>query len=578
MSQLEIITKDTLAENIANRWQDLSSQRSVWLHRMKRLRQYLNAPDTAYTDNSSLPWKNKTVVPKLTQIYDNLLAQYMQTIIPDDDWATFESKFPTEEQGIEDKVEQYIQQKLEDSNTREVIRELLSDYIFPGMACVGVEHIHEKTTSFETSKEITKYKGPRAFRVSPHDYVIEPKANSYEESIFIRRRIVPINKVLKHNDSSPLIQYKEDTLNKVIEIRKFLYDNEEAIKDSGLTIDGFSTPTEYFESGHIEILEFWGDIYDASSGELLENRAIAIVDRMYVLYNVPNPLWNGMRPYAITGWRYRPENLYAQSPLEQLVGMQYRIDHLENLKADIMDLIALPITVVSGTPTEEFKWEPGYIFYAGTEGRVDILAPQANALNADIYIDNYMNLMEEMAGAPKMTSGHRTPGEKTKFEVSVLEQGANKMYLEKITHFEDTLIEPMLNLFYVILAMNFDGNDILRYFDSDTQTLEMINVNKEQVIRDGKVKPTGSKNYRQKVKDIAEIQQAIAVMNSSEATQMHIDGYAIDKALEQKLDFEKYNIVKKFKFVTDRVDAQGVAQRATEEAQRTLEESSNGGR
>lgn len=576
MSQLDIFSKDILADTIVNYWERLSSERTVWMNRMQRVREYLNAPDTAYTENSNLPWKNKTVIPKLTQIYDNLLAQYMQTIIPDDNWVAFEEDYPTADQSTDSKTEQYIRQKIEDSNTRETIRELLSDYIFPGMACVGVEHVHNKVKSLVDGEDTTKYKGSKIFRVDYRDFVIEPKANNYEESIFIRRREVPISNLIKHNDTNPLIKYDENAINKAVELRNYIRTTEDALKNSSLRVDGFSSAEDYFNSGRVELLEFWGDIYDEETGELLENQTIAVIDRMYVLYNVSNPIWNGMRPYVVTGWRARPGNLYAQSPLEQLVGIQYRIDHLENLKADIMDLIAYPMTVIYGTPTEDFQFEPGGVFYAGNEGRVDVLAPQANALQADTYIMTYMNLMEEMAGAPKMTAGHRTPGEKTKFEVSVLEQGANKMYLEKVTHFEDTLIEPMLNLFYVILAMNFDSEDIIRYFDDDVEALEVIKVNKEDVIRDGRVKPIGSKNYRQKQKDLSEISQAMQILSSTDLTSAHVDGYAISKAIEQKLDFEKYEFIKRFKGITDRVDAQAAAQRHTQEASETLGGQVNG--
>jgi hypothetical protein len=37
----------------------------------------------------------------------------------------------------------------------------------------------------------------------------------------------------------------------------------------------------------------------------------------------------------------------------------------------------------------------------------------------------YMNLMEEMAGAPKEAMGFRSPGEKTKYEVQRLESAAS---------------------------------------------------------------------------------------------------------------------------------------------------------
>ena len=53
-------------------------------------------------------------------------------------------------------------------------------------------------------------------------------------------------------------------------------------------------------------------------------------------------------------------------PLDNLVGMQYRIDHLENLKADVFDQIAYPIIKIRGD-VEDFDFEPAARIYMGEE-------------------------------------------------------------------------------------------------------------------------------------------------------------------------------------------------------------------
>ena len=79
---------------------------------------------------------------------------------------------------------------------------------------------------------------------------------------------------------------------------------------------------------------------------------------MWVVLKEPIPSWSGHAPIYHVGWRTRPDNLWAMGPLENLVGMQYRIDHLENLKADAMDLAVLPPLVIKGE-VEQFKYAPG---------------------------------------------------------------------------------------------------------------------------------------------------------------------------------------------------------------------------
>ncbi len=67
--------------------------------------------------------------------------------------------------------------------------------------------------------------------------------------------------------------------------------------------------------------------WDKNSGELLKNRYIAVVDRQFVAINKEIDSWIGSEYIYHTGWRKRPDTLWAMSPLDNLVGLLYRIDH-----------------------------------------------------------------------------------------------------------------------------------------------------------------------------------------------------------------------------------------------------------
>jgi len=45
-------------------------------------------------------------------------------------------------------------------------------------------------------------------------------------------------------------------------------------------------------------------------------------------------------------------------PLDNLVGMQYRLDHLENMGADIWDFSGYPVQKIKGF-VEDYVWQPG---------------------------------------------------------------------------------------------------------------------------------------------------------------------------------------------------------------------------
>src|SRR5882757_4840423 len=49
---------------------------------MEEVNRYIYATDTSQTSNASLPWKNKTTLPKLCQISDNLYSNYTLTVFP----------------------------------------------------------------------------------------------------------------------------------------------------------------------------------------------------------------------------------------------------------------------------------------------------------------------------------------------------------------------------------------------------------------------------------------------------------------------------------------------------------------
>ena len=82
---------DSLANKISDMWMRWDTARSVWKTDQQELRNYIFATDTRKTSNSKLPWKNSTVTPKLTQIRDNLHANYMAALFPSENWFFFEA-------------------------------------------------------------------------------------------------------------------------------------------------------------------------------------------------------------------------------------------------------------------------------------------------------------------------------------------------------------------------------------------------------------------------------------------------------------------------------------------------------
>ena len=558
---------DSLANKISDMWMRWDTARSVWKTDQQELRNYIFATDTRKTSNSKLPWKNSTVTPKLTQIRDNLHANYMAALFPSDNWFYFEASNKDKELASKRQaIVNYLKQKLKASNFQLLVSQLVYDYIDFGNVIVTYDYVRD-VISDNNGNVVNRYIGPKAYRINPNDIVFNPLAEDFTKTPVVRRMLKSIGDLMTDLETKPNLNYNKAVVEKAISFRQNYRDDPEFKKEVNMAIDGFGSADEYLESDMVELLEFWGDIYDPDTKTLLRNQLITIIDRKWVLRKQPNPLWTGNKPMHHCGWRLRTDNLWAQGPLDQLVGMQYRIDHLENLKADVFDLIAYPVMVVYGNTVEEFEYEPGATIFVGDEGKVDFMRPDATALQADMQIAELMGRMEELAGAPKQAMGIRTPGEKTKYEVQTLENAAGRIFQSKVSWFERNILEPLLNGMLAESIRNFEGVERIRAVDEQYNTEMFVDISKADLMAEGKIYPVGARHFADQARFIQELTQTIAAVQSIPGVAAHMSGKAIAKALEENLGWQNYKIVQDNAAVFEAAETQRLMNQASEDVQ-----------
>ena len=73
----EAVTRDSLADIISNRWDSWKNQRNGWERERSEIRDYIFATDTSNTSSITTPWKNKTHLPKICHIRDNLIDKFI---------------------------------------------------------------------------------------------------------------------------------------------------------------------------------------------------------------------------------------------------------------------------------------------------------------------------------------------------------------------------------------------------------------------------------------------------------------------------------------------------------------------
>jgi hypothetical protein len=531
-----IISPDSIATEISDKWRLWNQQRVGKLEEWKELRNYLFATDTRSTSNSSLPWKNSTTVPKLTQIRDNLHANYMATLFPQNKWMKWMASDKTSNAKIKrETIQAYMENKVQQSDFEVVMSKLVLDYIDYGN-CFATVDWEANYTELENNEIIPGYIGPRVIRISPYDLVFNPVASDFKTTPKIIRSLLSMGEARKMIEEDPNKDYMKKVFDRMIGTRNAIqgYSDSDLHKNDGFVVDGFGSIREYYNSDYVEILTFYGDIYDKLTDTLLKNRIIKVVDRSYVLSDKPNPSWLGRSPIFHVGWRERPDNLYAMGPLDNLVGLQYRMDHLENLRADVFDQIAFPVLKIKGD-VEDFDFQPGTRIYLGDEGDVGYLAPDPTALNADNQIAVIENKMEQLAGAPREAMGIRTPGEKTAFEISSLQNAASRIFQNKTQHFERIFVEPILNAMLEASRRNMDASDVIRVMDDELSVSIFQTITKEDITANGKIIPMGARHFAERAQRVQNLSQLWQLKASDPSVAAHLSGKEFARIMAEEL-------------------------------------------
>ena len=530
-----VIDSDHMAVEIADRFREWSNFRQKKVEEWKELRNYLYATDTHTTRNAVLPWSNSTTTPKLTQIMDNLHANYFATLFPQQKWMRFEAdSADSNKKAKRDVIQSYMENKTRKSGFVNTASDLIYDYIQYGN-CFATVTWENKSTVKENGESVVNYVGPRMVRISPYDICFNPTASSFEKSPKIIKSIMTLGEVKAMIENDPSKEYMEQVFSKMLAARATVRGSDATFdKSEGFVADGFTSIQQYYSSDYVEILTFYGDFYDTEAQKLHQDRVITVMDRAYVLSNEENPSWLGQAPVFHAGWRPRPDNLYAMGPLDNLVGMQYRIDHLENLKADVFDQIAYPMLKIRGD-VEEFDFEPAGRIYLGEEGDVGYLSPDGTALQADLQIKLLEDKMEEMAGAPKQAMGIRTAGEKTAFEVQSLQNAASRIFEHKTAHFERVFLEPILNAMLEVSRRNMNNADTIRVVNDEQGYSVFKSITKADITADGKIVPIGARHFAERARRVQNISQLYQIKLADPSVATHMSGKEFARILADEL-------------------------------------------
>ena len=561
---------DSLATAISNKFVAWENSRDKWYRNAQETLENLYATSTQEIKNQSHEWDNSTHIPKLTQIRDMLITYYLDAMFSLPDYVEWEGyDADSVKTDVKNKIKDLTKQMLHDSDFEPTIRQIVEDYVDYGNAFATAVPYRK------TLKDSLLYEGPKAIRINPMDIFFDPLATSFEQSPKVIRTVMTLGELMQSAE-----QFTQDenvfkkALNKAMKKRKQIFDTiaankRDTIVDDMCDIAGAGSWSSYYMSDTVELLTFYGDLYDIENNKLYKNSRIVVMDRSHVLLNEPITDYGFGCNIFKAGWRDRKDNLWSMSPLDNIKGMQFMIDFLENKRADVFNLISNPMVVTKGDVEMPEYLFPGCHIGVDVDGNIQFIRPDATALQADLYVDRYLTLMEEMAGTPREAMGFRTPGEKTAFEISQLNTASSRLFNEKVRKFEKEVLEPLLTLMLRIYTE--DPNRIVKIKTQNEFGADVfVEVPFDILNTTGRLKATGSSTYTEKAK-IAQtlLQLSNTALFADPLISNWFDPKVIAKSIMYSTDLDKFEgILKENARVYAELDMRSVA----ENAQQVLEE------
>ena len=567
----DLIKEDTLGCAIALQWINWNMGRTFKIADWQELRRYLYATDTTHTTNQKLPWSNSTTLPKLTQIRDNLYSNYIATMFPKRRWLNWEGLSASDEDLMKTKkIKDYMMWAVSQPQFKSEVKKLVLDYIDYGNCFGTVEWIDQTVEGPDGIK--LGFVGPRPVRISPHDLVMNPTAPAFENSPKIYRTLMNIGEAKEMLERMSATETDRELAREVFQYCLDVRNTAAAYGSADITavndmymVDGFTSFRHYLGSDYVELLTFCGDIYDREKQVFLKDHLIVVIDRHKVAIKRPYPYPLAEIPIFHSGWRPRQDNLWAMGPLDNLVGLQYRLDHIENMKSDLMDLVTYPPIMIRGSgAVSDFEWGPMERIYVDSDGDVDIKSPDVNALQVNIEIQNIMNTMEEMAGSPKEAMGFRTPGEKTAYEVQRLENAASRIFQNKIAQFEEQIIEPLLNAMLVLAKENLNDATI-RVIDDEYGVVGFSQVTRQDLSANGRLKPVAARHFAEQAELIQNLSNySQSALGQDAEIRQHFSSVQTARLIEDTLNLVDYGVVQPYVRISEQATAMKLQQVAQE--------------
>jgi len=559
------------ASFITDMWFDLDQRRELAKTAWKEIEAYRYATDTKSLPNAASAFTHSTHVPVVAAIAEDLEAIITQVVMPHEDWFTFEAlSAEAAKTEVSKAVVSYLKNRFALNGQVGVIKKQVTSLVNYGITFSQVFH------SDERNEDKVGYVGPKTRIISPYDIVFNPTAPDFNTTAKVIREIISIGELVKR---SKLGIVDKEAVDKLIKNRSTYMAGPRRQSDKNVQYVpmGYGSYEEYITTGHVELLWFYGDVYDQVNDELHESKVIVVVDNEHVVLDEQVKTPTG-RPYITRSvWKELPDNLWGQGPLANIIGLNYQVNHRENAKSEGLDRLIYPDKVFTGDIEEIYDEETGQTTYINAEGGggVQELAINTQFLGFNLEIQGLEQHARAAARLPSDLTGFRSQGEKTALEFSALTDGGMRGFIDKASDFERNTLEPQLQ-YSIELAHEHFGDAFKVPSKNEGGFIEMLNITKEQLASDGILIPKGSRRFARKNQIMSSLTQLTA-SGLMQVVAPHMSGKGTTSFVENLLEVEDTGMFEEFAGIIEQGEAQQVANQveqstAIQSAQPSVEE------
>lgn len=495
---------------------------------------YLNTPPTVnFLRDSTLKrvgdistdWRHKLSGGKCYESVETIVGYLMAATFPNRDWFTAE---PTTYKASEDHISElkiarlikrHVASKMDESGFKSAWNVFIRQMVVTGTSVIALPWRTTSTkkpqrkptelqgdidTTYEVVMEdVVEYDAPSIEVLDVFDCYIDPHGHDPNKGNFIRKLRKTKGEVINMIKSG---EYDCDAID-VINYSSEGYDTSTSRRDMLTMFEGLQVrswhPTEL-----VELVEYWGDIYDAETGELAENMVVTLLGDKLLSYE-PSPFWCG-KPFIIGTYSLTGHSPYGFGGVQPTLGLLHQLDTITNQRLDNLELAVNSMWTLRSDGVlqpDEVYTEPGRVFLVADHDDLRPLQPPAQTWTVTYQEAGLLeqSIDKTFGTGNYISSNQQRSGERvTATEVAaVRDAGGNRLSIVH-KHIEETALIPMLSKLFTMVQQYTVEDVVVRVASDEPDAFEYWALSPEDFNTPLKLRPVGSDNVIERKQYIQE--------------------------------------------------------------------------